>query len=34
MELVDLTQYLTNIINKDDFLNDDLTTKVLQVFLS
>ncbi|XP_023325369.1 rho-related BTB domain-containing protein 2, partial [Eurytemora carolleeae] len=30
MELVDLTQYLTNIINKDDFLNDDLTTKVLQ----
>lgn len=30
MELLDLSQYLTNIINKDDFLNNDLTTKVLQ----
>ena len=31
MELPDLSQYLTNIINKEPFLNEDLTQKVLQV---
>jgi len=30
MELPDLSQYLTNIINKEPFLNEDLTQKVLQ----
>ncbi len=31
LELADLTVYLTNIINKELFLNDDLTIKILEV---
>jgi hypothetical protein len=31
LELADLTLYLTNIINKELFLNDDLTIKILEV---
>lgn len=31
LELPDLSSYLTNIINKELFLNDDLTVKILEV---